>query len=141
MECPYCKKEMQKGFIFNGNHVRWYPEGADTMLMFPEEEGAVRLNATGGSHNRIVSDPSQHQNGSGVANGLTDPAGQVERTVDGALCPLTGEVFIVIDGLANQTPLHIDRDAGECGRKADPDHMHQCRYRKQHVHCKQGNAG
>ena len=48
MECPYCKKEMQKGFIFNGNHVRWYPEGADTMLMFPEEEGAVRLNATGG---------------------------------------------------------------------------------------------
>ena len=48
MDCPYCKKEMQKGFIFDGNHIRWYPEGADTMLMFPEEEGAVRLNATGG---------------------------------------------------------------------------------------------
>ncbi|MBE6918928.1 MAG: hypothetical protein E7469_04535 [Ruminococcaceae bacterium] len=48
MECPYCKKEMEKGFIFGGNHIRWYPEGADTMLMFPEEEGAVRLNGTGG---------------------------------------------------------------------------------------------
>ena len=48
MKCPYCGKEMAKGFIFDGNHVRWYPEGADTMLMFPEEEGAVRLNATGG---------------------------------------------------------------------------------------------
>ena len=48
MECPYCKKEMQKGFIFGGNHIRWYPEGADTMMMLPEEEGAVRLNATGG---------------------------------------------------------------------------------------------
>ena len=48
MECPYCKKEMEKGFILGGNHIRWYPEGADTMMMFPEEEGAVRLNATGG---------------------------------------------------------------------------------------------
>ena len=48
MKCPYCEKEMAKGFILGGNHIRWYPEGADTMLMFPEEEGAVRLNATGG---------------------------------------------------------------------------------------------
>ena len=48
MKCPYCDKEMAKGFIFDGNHVRWYPEGADTMLSFPEENGAVRLNATGG---------------------------------------------------------------------------------------------
>ena len=48
MKCPYCEKEMAKGNIFAGNHVRWYPEGTDAMLMFPEEEGAVRLNATGG---------------------------------------------------------------------------------------------
>lgn len=48
MECPYCKKEMQKGFILGGNHIRWYPEGADTMMTLPEEEGAVRLNAIGG---------------------------------------------------------------------------------------------
>ena len=48
MECPYCKKEMAKGFILGGNHIRWYPEGTDTMMMFPEEDGAVRLNATGG---------------------------------------------------------------------------------------------
>ena len=48
MECPYCKKEMAKGSILGGNHIRWYPEGVDTMTMFPEEEGAVRLNATGG---------------------------------------------------------------------------------------------
>ena len=48
MKCPYCEKEMQKGFILGGNHIRWYPEGADTMMTLPEEEGAVRLNATGG---------------------------------------------------------------------------------------------
>ena len=48
MDCPYCKKEMQKGFILGGNHIRWYPEGADTMMTLPEEEGAVRLNAIGG---------------------------------------------------------------------------------------------
>ena len=48
MKCPCCDKEMAKGFIFGGNHIRWYPEGADTMMTFPEEEGAIRLNATGG---------------------------------------------------------------------------------------------
>ena len=47
MKCPYCEKEMAKGNIHSGNFIRWYPEGADTMMMFPEEEGAVRLH-TGG---------------------------------------------------------------------------------------------
>ena len=48
MKCPYCEKEMEKGVILGRDHVRWYPEGVDTMLMFPEEDGAVRLNAAGG---------------------------------------------------------------------------------------------
>ena len=48
MDCPYCKKAMEKGAILGGSHIRWYPDGVDTMLMFPEEDGAVRLNGTGG---------------------------------------------------------------------------------------------
>ena len=48
MKCPYCEKEMEKGQILGREHVRWYPEGMDAMLMFPEEDGAVRLNAAGG---------------------------------------------------------------------------------------------
>ena len=48
MKCPNCEKERQKGFIPGGNHIRWYPEGADIVLTIPEEEGAVRLNAAGG---------------------------------------------------------------------------------------------
>ena len=48
MNCPYCGKEMEKGFILDGNHIRWYPEGMDVFGFCPEEDGAVRLNATGG---------------------------------------------------------------------------------------------
>lgn len=48
MKCPYCGKEMEKGFIHDGNHIRWYPEGMDVFGFYPEEDGAVRLNATGG---------------------------------------------------------------------------------------------
>ena len=29
MECPYCKKEMQKGFINGRDSIRWYPEGVE----------------------------------------------------------------------------------------------------------------
>ena len=48
MKCPYCQKEMEKGCILGREHVRWYPEGVDAVMMFPEEDGAVRLNASGG---------------------------------------------------------------------------------------------
>ena len=28
MKCPYCEKEMQAGYIHNGNHsVQWIPNG------------------------------------------------------------------------------------------------------------------
>ena len=47
MICPYCGKEMQKGNIFSGDFIRWWPEGADRFITIPEEEGAVRLH-TGG---------------------------------------------------------------------------------------------
>ena len=48
MKCPYCEKEMEKGQILGREHVRWYPEGMDVPGFYPEEDGAVRLNATGG---------------------------------------------------------------------------------------------
>ena len=47
MECPYCKKEMEKGFINGSNNVRWYPEGAAIDDLWPENEGAVLLAKTG----------------------------------------------------------------------------------------------
>ena len=47
MDCPYCKKEMEKGNIYSGDFIRWWPEGADRFMTIPEEEGAVRLH-TGG---------------------------------------------------------------------------------------------
>ena len=46
MECPYCKKEMEKGYILSGSQIHWYPEGME-IGFYPEEEGAVRL-GTGG---------------------------------------------------------------------------------------------
>ena len=48
MNCPYCKKEMAKGFIRNaGDSVRWYPEDADTTGFWPENEAAVMLGRVG----------------------------------------------------------------------------------------------
>ena len=46
MDCPYCKKEMQKGNIMSGTHIRWYPEEVETTV-FAEWESTVRLH-TGG---------------------------------------------------------------------------------------------
>ena len=44
MNCPYCSKEMEKGFIFNGRaSVRWYPEGVDMGEFWPEKEETVML--------------------------------------------------------------------------------------------------
>ena len=44
MNCPYCSKEMEKGFIRNArDSVRWYPEEADTSGFWPENEGTVML--------------------------------------------------------------------------------------------------
>ena len=44
MICPYCSKEMEKGFIRNArDSVRWYPEETDTSGFWPENEGSVML--------------------------------------------------------------------------------------------------
>ena len=44
MKCPYCSKEMEKGFIRNArDSVRWYPEETDTSGFWPENEGSVML--------------------------------------------------------------------------------------------------
>ena len=43
MICPYCGKEMEKGFIYGRDPVRWYPEDADTNGLWPENEGTVML--------------------------------------------------------------------------------------------------
>ena len=44
MKCPYCSKEMEKGFIRNArDSVRWYPEETDTSGFWPEHEGSVLL--------------------------------------------------------------------------------------------------
>ena len=43
MNCPYCGKEMEKGFIYSRDPVRWYPEDADTNGLWPENEGTVLL--------------------------------------------------------------------------------------------------
>ena len=45
MECPYCKKEMQKGSVVGGTSIRWYPEGADDLWL--DAGSGVRL-STGG---------------------------------------------------------------------------------------------
>ena len=47
MNCPYCSKEMAKGFINGSNNVRWYPEGAAIDELWPENEGTVLLAKTG----------------------------------------------------------------------------------------------
>ena len=46
MDCPYCKKEMQKGNIMSGTQIRWYPEEVKTP-MFAELEESVRLHIGG----------------------------------------------------------------------------------------------
>ena len=46
MDCPYCKKEMQKGNIMSGTQIRWYPENVETAIL-AEREDTVRLH-TGG---------------------------------------------------------------------------------------------
>ena len=44
MKCPYCEKEMQKGFIYNArDSLRWYPGETDTSGMWMEKEGSVML--------------------------------------------------------------------------------------------------
>ena len=44
MKCPYCEKEMQKGFIFNArDSLRWYPGETETGGMWMEKEGSVML--------------------------------------------------------------------------------------------------
>ena len=44
MKCPYCEKEMQKGFIYNArDSLRWYPEETETVGMWMEKEGSVML--------------------------------------------------------------------------------------------------
>ena len=45
MECPYCKKEMQKGSVVGGTSIRWYREGEDDLWL--DAGSGVRL-STGG---------------------------------------------------------------------------------------------
>ena len=48
MECPYCKKEMQKGFILGERFgVRWYPEDSD---LWADEERSIILATPGGAY-------------------------------------------------------------------------------------------
>ena len=48
MECPYCKKEMQKGFILGERYgVRWYPADSD---LWADEERSFILATPGGSY-------------------------------------------------------------------------------------------
>jgi hypothetical protein len=47
MNCPYCGKEMEKGFINDRNSVRWYPGEADWFGTMMADEYTVLL-AKGG---------------------------------------------------------------------------------------------
>ena len=44
MNCPYCKKEMQKGFINGRDSIKWYPEGADRWM---DDDSSVKLAKVG----------------------------------------------------------------------------------------------
>ena len=48
MKCPYCEKEMQKGFILGERYgVRWYPEDSD---LWADEKRSVILATPGGAY-------------------------------------------------------------------------------------------
>ena len=64
---------------------------------------------------RLIADPIQREKADAQANGLADPAGEIEGAVDGAFGALAGDVFIIVDGFAHQTPLHLDGNHGKAG--------------------------
>ena len=76
---------------------------------------------------RLIADPVQRKEAEAQTDGLTDAAGQIERTVDRTLGALAGDKLVVVDGFTHQTPLHLNGHHSKAGADTQNDTVNQRR--------------
>ena len=84
-----------------------------------------------------VADPSESIERKALPDGLSDATREIERAVDRALGTLAGGVFIIVDRLTDQAPLHLHGDHGHSATYTEHNAVYERMDVHRHMHCEE----